>query len=137
MSEPSLAAQRLAVATARAYSPLVALVPAANIFDRNERPEVFPCVLVGEGQTVADEADCLVTDDVFLDFHIWTRENGLAVAKEAASALRRALRGLSGIQDGIALDFDFVDARFLRDPGGELAHAIVSFRVASEDTVNL
>ena len=58
MSEASLAAQRLAVITMRAHAPLQALVPDANILDRSGRPEVFPCVIVGEAQTVGDDIDC-------------------------------------------------------------------------------
>lgn len=137
MSEASLAAQRLAVAKMRAHAPLVALVPAANVMDRNERPEVFPCIIVGEAQTVGDDIDCADLSEVFLTIHIWTRENTMTACKSIAGEIRRALRRVSAIQDGFALDFNFEDARFLRDPSGEHSHGVVTFNVMAEDTVGI
>lgn len=137
MSEASLAAQRLAVTTMRAHAPLTALVPSANIFDRNERPEVFPCVVVGEAQTVGDDIDCADLSDVFLTIHVWTQENTMTAAKNIAGEIRRALRQLSGTQDGFALDFSFEDSRFLRDPNPEISHGVVTFNVSAEDTVGI
>ena len=137
MSEASLAAQRVAVTYMRARAALTALVPSANFMDRNERPERFPCVLVGEAQTVEDEADCIVGSEVFLTIHVWTRENGFTACKSIAGEIRRALRGVSEIQDGFACDFQFDDTTFLRDPGGELSHGVVRFAVLTEDTVGI
>jgi len=137
MSEASLAAQRLAVVTMRARPQLTALVPAANIMDRNERPEVFPCVIIGEAQPVADEAQCVIGSEVFLTIHVWTRENTFTQCKSIAGEIRRALYQLSGIQEGFALDFSFEDSRFLRDPSGEHSHGVVTYRVLAEDTVGI
>lgn len=135
MSEASLAAQRLAVVAMRARSALTALVPTANIFDRNERPEVFPCVIVGEAQTVGEDATCIVAADVFLTLHVWTVENGFVTCKSISGEIQRALRNLSGLQDGWQCDFEFEDARYLRDPSGQHSHGVVTFRVLAEDTL--
>lgn len=135
MSEASLSAQRLAVAAMRARAALTALVPAANIFDRNERPEVFPCVIIGEGQTVDDSATCLVAAEVYLNLHVWTVENGFVACKSISGEIQRALRDLSGPQDGWQCDFNFEDARYLRDPDGEHSHGVVTYRVLAEDTL--
>lgn len=129
MAEASLAAQRKAVAAMRAYGPLVALVPADNIFDRNQRPEVTPCVIIGEGQTVGDDAQCVQASDVYLNLHVWTKETGFVACKSIAGEIRRALRDLVAKQDGLDVAFNFDDARFLRDPGGELSHGIVTMHV--------
>ncbi len=137
MSEASLAAQRAAVTAMRARGALIALVPSANIFDRNERPEVFPCVVVGEAQTVGDDIDCADLSDVFLTIHVWTRENTFATCKSICGEVRRALRRLDTVQDGFALDFNFEDSRFLRDPSGEHSHGVVTFMVNAEDTVGI
>ncbi|QIA23095.1 DUF3168 domain-containing protein [Mesorhizobium sp. AA22] len=137
MSEASLAAQRLAVITMRQSIALGALVPDANIFDRNSRPEVFPCVIVGEGQTVGDDIDCADLSEVFLQIHAWTKENGMVAVKEIAGEIRRALRRKEGVQDGFDLSFDFEDTVFLRDPSGEHSHAVISFSVHAEDTVGV
>lgn len=135
--EASLAAQRLAVTRMRQRAGVTALVPSGNIMDRNGRPEVFPCVLVGEAQTVADEADCVIGSEVFLTIHVWTRETTLEKCKLIAGEIRRALYQVSAVQDGFALDFNFDDSRFMRDPGGESAHGVVTFRVLAEDTVGV
>lgn len=133
MSEASLAAQRLAVTSMRARPALISLVPPANIFDRNERPEIFPCVIIGEAQTVADEAECVIGSEVYLTIHVWTKETGFIACKSIAGEMRRALRHVSGEQDDFALHFIFEDSRFLRDPGGELSHGVVTFKVLAED----
>eukprot|EP00913_Durusdinium_trenchii_P021275 g19988.t1 len=111
MSEASLAAQRAAVAAMRAYEDLTHLVPAANIFDRNQRPEVFPCVIVGEGQVVSDDIDCADTSEVYLDLHVWTDEDGFVACKSIAGEIRRGLRRLSTTLDGFKLNFIFNGAR--------------------------
>ncbi|MCW8057661.1 DUF3168 domain-containing protein [Agrobacterium tumefaciens] len=134
MSEPSLAAQRLAVTAMRARPALTALVPAANIIDRNGRPEVKPCIIVGEAQTVGADIDCVDASDVYLTFHVWTEENTFTMCKSIAGEMRRALKHLGGTQDGFRLDFSYQDSRFLRDPGGLLSHGVVTFNVTAEDT---
>lgn len=135
MSEASLAAQRLAVTTLRAWAPLQALVPDANIMDRNTRPEIFPCIILGEGQTVVDDATCIVAAEVFLNLHIWTIENVMTACKSISGEVQRALRNAEGMQDGWDLSFHFEDAVYLRDPNGEHSHAVLTFRVLAEDTL--
>jgi hypothetical protein len=137
MAEASLAAQRMAILGMRGRPQLLALVPSANIFDRNQRPEVFPCVIVGEAQTVGDDIDCADLSEVFLTIHAWAKENGLVAVKEIAGEIRRALRRKEGVQDGFDLSFDFQDTVFLRDPSGEHSHAVITFTVQAEDTIGI
>jgi hypothetical protein len=137
MAEASLAAQRLAVLGMRAHIPLRALVPQGHIFDRNSRPEIFPCIIVGEAQTVGDDVECADLSEVFLTIHAWTRESGMVAVKEIAGEIRRALRRKQGLQDGFDLSFDFQDTVFLRDPSGEHSHAVITFTVLAEDTVGI
>lgn len=133
MTEPSLAAQRFVAARLKATAAVTALVPAASIFDRNSRPETFPCIIVGEGQTI-DESDgeCFVGAEVFLDVHVWTRGNSLADTKTIAGPVQRALRNVEGEQDGVSLDFVGQDSRFIRDPSGEHGHGIISLTINAE-----
>lgn len=137
MAEASLAAQRLAVTAMRAHAPLMALVPSTSIMDRNSRPEIFPSIVVGEAQTVADEADCVIGSEVFLTIHAWAKSNTMTEVKVMAGEIRRALRDVSGVQDGFALDFSFEDSRFLRDPNPEISHAVVTFVASAEDIVGV
>lgn len=129
MSEPSLAVQKLILSRLTAYAPLLAIVPASAILDRNERPETFPCILLGEAQTVGDDIDCGPLSDVYSTIHVWTREEGLRDCKIIAGAIRRALwQASSADVDGFNVgDTIFEDARFLRDPSGEHAHGIITF----------
>jgi len=137
MSEASLAAQRWAVKQLRAHVPMAALVPDENIFDRNRRPEVFPCIVIGEAQVVGDDIDCADLSTVALQIHAWTKENGMVAVKDIAGEVRRALRRSAGLQDGFDLAFTFEDTLFLRDPSGEHSHAVVNFSVQAEDTVGI
>lgn len=137
MTEVSLAAQRVAVASMRAYSDLTGLVPAANIFDRNQRPEVFPCIIVGEGQVVSDDIDCADTSEVYLDLHVWAKEDGLVASKNIAGEIRRALRRISTTHDGFRMNFVFGGARYLRDPGGELSHGVVSMVIRAWEPIDV
>lgn len=129
MTEPSLALQKAIRAQLVASPSLTALVPAANVFDRSTRPEKFPCIIVGDGQTV------LAGDDygrrrvrIYADLHVWTKEDGLAQAKTIAGAISDAIRGASAwaVEDHHCADFYASGSRFLRDPAGQNGHAIVT-----------
>src|SRR5690606_20915740 len=52
MMEPSLALQKAIRARLIGTPAVTALVPAANMLDKNSRPEVFPSIIIGEAQTV-------------------------------------------------------------------------------------
>ena len=135
MSEASLAAQKFLRTLFINRAALTALVPATSIFDRNDRPEVFPCVLLGEATVTADDALCIVADEVFMDCHVWTTENGLAACKLIVGEIRRAVRDASDVVDGFALDAYFDSVVYLRDPGGVHSHAVVTIKLLSEDTL--
>lgn len=133
MIEPSLACQQY-IATRLKMAPAVtALVPMASIFDRSGRPEVFPCIILGEGQTI-DESDneCIVAAEVFIDIDVWTREPGLAVCKTIAGAVMRELRGFHTQYDGMDLWLTEQSVRFLRDPSGDHGHAVISLTINTE-----
>ncbi|QFY60367.1 DUF3168 domain-containing protein [Rhizobium grahamii] len=135
MTEVSLAAQRAAVVAMRGYQDLTDIVPPLHIFDRNQRPEVFPCVIVGDAMVDSDDIDCADTSEVSLDFHVWAVEDGLVCCKSIAGEMRRALRRLSTELDGFKLNFMFGGARYLRDPGGEHSHGVVTFIVRAWEPV--
>lgn len=137
MSEPTLAAQRFAVLTLRATPAVTALIPAANIMDRNSRPEVFPMIDVGQATANDDSATCVVAYEVYLDIHVWTKENTMADVKSISGEVIRALRDQSGTQDGFALDVAFESSQYLRDPSGDYSHGVLTFRVGAEDMVGI
>ena len=108
---------------------LLALVPAANILDRNERPNPRPSIVIGEGQSV-DEGDSIARTltRVYLDLHVWVEEPSTETSKRIAGTIRKAVNGPRFQPvDG----FHFADcrvrgSRFLRDPDGKTSHAIVT-----------
>ncbi|WP_421360290.1 DUF3168 domain-containing protein [Agrobacterium rosae] len=107
---------------------LLALVPAANILDRNERPNPRPSIVIGEGQSV-DEDDSIARTRtrVYLDLHVWVEERSTETSKRIAGAIKRSVSERFSPVDG----FHFADcrvrgSRFMRDPDGRTSHAIVT-----------
>lgn len=127
MTDPSLALQKLIRTRLAGSAAVTSLVDPHRILDRGARPEGFPCIILGEGQTVyADDFDAY-HDRLFVDLHIWIEEPGLAGAKEIAGAVREALRSRPWcMDDHVCRALTIAGARFLRDPDGTHGHGIVS-----------
>ncbi len=107
---------------------VLALVPAASILDRNERPNPRPSIVIGEAQSV-DENDSISRNRirVYLDLHVWTEELSTEVSKRLVGAIRTALKVRPVLGTGYQLaDCRIRQARFLRDPDGKTAHAVVT-----------
>ncbi|PSM16116.1 DUF3168 domain-containing protein [Nitratireductor sp. StC3] len=131
MTEPSLSMQAAIRARLVATSAVTSLVPATNIMDRNKTPEVFPCILIGEGQTVPDEGLARRRHHVFSDLHIWATEPGLVVSKQIAGAVRDALADTFWNVTGLHVaDLHIASSRFIRDPGGLRSHGIVTLQAS-------
>ncbi len=137
MTEVSLAAQKYLRNLMLARPALLALVPAASIFDRHSRPEIFPCIIIGEAQVVGDDNECMTLSDVFATLHVWTKEDSFTACKNIAGEVRRACSRHSDLVDGFDLSVEFEDARYLRDPSGEHSHGVVTFNILAEDTVGI
>jgi SPP1 family predicted phage head-tail adaptor len=93
MPEPSLAFQKALRARLIASPDLAALLPPDNIIDATNRPERFPCVKIGEGQTSFAVPYTRYHDKATLDVHVWCEEAGLSTAKEIIGAITTAIRG--------------------------------------------
>lgn len=127
--DATLAVQKAIRARLIASAGVTALVAADAILDRNTRPEVFPCILIGEDQLVDARTDMqrsVVT--VYSTMHLWTREQSLTGVKEIANEVRRALRQRLSLAsaDYHCVDSVVRDMRFLRDPSGEHSHGVVT-----------
>ena len=94
VTDPSLDLQQAVRARLVASPAVIALVPAGSIFDRSRRPESFPCVIMGEGQTV-NEALTYGRQHVrcYLDVHVWTHADALSSVKAISGPVVAALRG--------------------------------------------
>lgn len=128
MMEPSLALQKAMRARLIGTPAVTALVPAANVLDRNAVPlNVFPSIIIGEGQTVPGEGLARNRHTVIADLHIWQTEPGLAQAKAIAGAIRQAFDAPFYTIDGHHVaDLHIISARFLRDPDGLHSHGVIS-----------
>lgn len=130
-TEPSLALQQ-AIRTRLAGSPgVLALVDAVNIRDGSTRPENFPTIIVGDGQTVleGDHYRGRINVTVYLDVHIWTLEEGLAGAKAIAGVAWAALMAPLDVPGWQLSDGQHIDqARYMRDPSEQHGHAVLSLR---------
>jgi hypothetical protein len=124
-----LALQKAIRARLVSLSDITTVVPAANILDRNERPNPRPSIVIGEGQSV-DEGESIARTltRVYLDLHVWVEELSTETSKRIAGAIRKAVSsGKFPPVDG----FHFADcrvrgSRFMRDPDGKTSHAIVT-----------
>lgn len=127
--EPSLELQKAVRARLVASSAVTALVPASAIIDRNSRPEIFPCILIGEGQTVPDAGLARSRHETFADLHIWRTEPGLVVSKQVAGAIRAALADTFWSIPGLHVADLFISgSRFMRDPDGVHSHGIITLQ---------
>jgi hypothetical protein len=125
--EPSLELQKAIRVRLAAATAVTSLVPAANIVDRNGSPSTFPCILLGEGQTVAGGDIARLRHDAYLDLHIWQKETGLAFSKQVAGAIREALADARWTAAGLHVaDLYVTSSRFMRDPGGVYSHGVIS-----------
>lgn len=111
------------------WTDLSSMVPAANILDRNERPNPRPSIVIGEGQSV-DEGDSIARTltRVYLDLHVWVEEPSTEISKRIAGAIRKAVHSdkFSMIESFHFGDCRVRGSRFLRDPDGKTSHAIVT-----------
>lgn len=133
MTDVSLALQKAIVARLRGHAPLLALVPAANIFDRHARPEKFPSIHLGEGQNVR-EGLTLADNHVrlFQTIHVWTRDGNLGSARAIAGEIGVALRGRF-FDSVTAVTARYRDARFMRDPDGVSGQGVLTFEALVEE----
>ncbi len=122
-----LALQKAIRARLVATPAVVALVPVANILDRNSRPNPDPSIILGEDQGVDEGYIKRNVVRVYHTIHIWKKEPSLEGVKRIAGEIRSALGLKLQAVDG----FHFVDcyvsqSRALRDPDGETSHGIVT-----------
>lgn len=109
---------------------ILALVPASNILDSNQRPAPVPSIILGESQTV-DEGTSLQRrhSRVFHTIHVWRREPSLEGVKAICGEIRRAVNfgtRLVMAEPYHCADLRVSSIRTLRDPDGEHSHGIVT-----------
>ena len=136
MTEPSLALQ-IAIRERLISTPeITADVPADRVVDSGTRPENFPTIVIGGGQTILEGFSGSVRSvRVFCDLHVWTLEAGLEVAKGIAGNVADALVEPPAI-DGFHLAyFRVISTRYMRDPSEKHGHAVVTVEAIMEQVL--
>lgn len=123
----NLAVQKALRAVFVARSALTALVPAANILDRNTRPNPAPSIILGESQEIDGGLATGGSVEIFHTVHIWVEEPSLAGARRIGWEMRQALRaGRVALEGGFVLGGWTSTARYVRDPDGKTSHGILT-----------
>lgn len=108
---------------------VTALVTPTSVLDINQRPAPSPSIILGESQ-VLDEGTSLQRRHarIFHTIHIWKQEPSLEGVKGIAAAIASAIRaGRLAMPAGLhCADARVSQTRFLRDPGGEMSHGVVT-----------
>jgi hypothetical protein len=113
---------------------VTALVPADNVLDATNRPERFPRVNIGEGQTAFAVPYTRFHDKATLDVHIWCEEPGLTAAKEIAGAIATAIRGhFPNTPDYRFFSVISTAARYMRDPSGRHSHGVLTIEALLQE----
>jgi hypothetical protein len=125
--EPSLDLQKAIRARLVAAGAVTALVPASSILDSSGIPRTFPCILLGEAQTLPDDGLARNRHEVHADLHIWQTEDGTVGSKQIAGAIRDALAyGRWTLDHYHVADLYVASTRFMRDPDGLHSHAVMT-----------
>lgn len=134
-----LEVQRALRARFTTTAALMALVPAANVLDTNQRPAPIPSIILGESQSV-DEGTSLrrAHTRVYHTIHVWTREPSLQGVKAICGEIRRA--GNFGTRLVLAAPYHCADLRVssirtMRDPDGEHSHGVVTVEALVSEAV--
>lgn len=109
---------------------IIALVPASNVLDTNQRPAPMPSIVLGESQIV-DEGTSLKRQHsrVYHTIHVWTREPSLEGVKAICGEIRRAVNfgpRLVMADPYHCADLRVSQVRAIRDTDGEHSHGIVT-----------
>jgi hypothetical protein len=129
MIEPSLALGNAIYQRLAGSMPVLELVDPFNIRDGATRPDNFPSIIIGDGQTVleGDQYPGCLNVTVHLDIHIWTFEEGLAGAKAIVGTVWPALMPRLVVPGWRLSDGHHITGvRYLRDPSEQHGHAVIS-----------
>lgn len=125
MIEPSLAVQKTLVT--RLKNPAIYQLSGVAVIDRGGRPEVFPCIIVGQAHTIFPDYFDTFSISTVADLHIWTKEDDLVSVKSIAGYAREALwRGPWTVEGHRCTNIRIEQARFMRDPDGIHSHGVMT-----------
>lgn len=137
MSPDASLAVQTAVFTRLAGDPALAGLIGGRLFDRRPESRIFPHVVIGEAETLADDSATRAGQVHILTLHAWSRYRGRAEAKRILAALSAALH-----RQGLALTGDMACVQVLvtysatiDDDDGVTSHGVLRLRVVTEALV--
>ncbi|RVG25045.1 DUF3168 domain-containing protein [Sinorhizobium meliloti] len=118
MLEPTLALQAAIGNALAADTAVTAHVDPANIRGGTMRPEAFPCILMGGGQTefLGHASGGQYVARVFLTVHIWALEDGAEMAKAIGFAVMNTLKDAPAATGFHIDEFALPSVAWMRDP---------------------
>ncbi|WP_175577721.1 DUF3168 domain-containing protein [Mongoliimonas terrestris] len=123
-----------AVRAALVNSPAVsALVPASAIMDKGARPEVFPAIVFGLADTIAEDLTLNRNHfRVVLALHVWCREEGREQLYAILQAIQEALTQGIEIDDFQLVDLPPASVRASHGASGDYSHGLVTVEALLE-----
>jgi hypothetical protein len=130
--DPDLEMQGLIVQTLKADPAIVALV-GPRVYDTIPDNPVFPYVSYGPVDTLQDDADCIGTQNLFIQLDAWSRAVGYPEVKKIADAVRDALHDKDlALTINALVVLQHRQTRTLRDPDGLTSHSAISLEAFVE-----
>lgn len=89
---------------------------------------------IGEGQEIADLAECVDGSEIFIDIHIWSRvDRSFADAKKIAATIWDALASATiTLTENHFVLMEREAQQYLRDPDGVTLHVVLTIRALTE-----
>ena len=122
-----------AIVTALKADPVLQTLIGQRVYDQPPDNPQFPYVTYGPTDSIEDDADCIQTQDIFVQLDAWSRAVGYPEVKKIADAVRDALNDRDlPIQVNALVVLQHRQTRTLRDPDGLTSHAAISLEAFIE-----
>lgn len=122
-----------AIVTALKADPVLQALIGQRVYDQPPDNPQFPYVSYGPSDSIEDDADCIQTQDIFVQLDAWSRAVGFPEVKKIADAVRVALNDRDlPIQVNALVCLQHRQTRTLRDSDGITSHAAISLEAFIE-----
>lgn len=139
MSPDASLAVQTAVFARLAGDPALAGLIGGRLFDRRPESRIFPHVVIGEAETLADDSATRAGQVHVLTLHVWSRYRGRAEAKRILAALSAALHrqvpALALAGDMACVQAIVTYSAAMDDDDGVTTHGVLRLRVVTEALV--
>lgn len=136
--------QRAIIAALKADTAMkTVLGDPVRVYDAVPGEPEFPYASWGEEQILADDADCIDGEEIFVTLHVWARQTATEAERPLAKRILHRMRsGLFALRDAgtltlsgyhlIEFTLGTPGIQVMRDPDGLTAHGTITFRALTE-----